>query len=113
MTSAATTRRSVTVRAPAKVNLELRVGPRRADGFHEVATVYMAVGLHDVVTVVPADELSMSSVPPISKDTDNATTRAMMAQKKIISARNLPNTISLMETGAEIRKVRVTVRKLP
>jgi 4-diphosphocytidyl-2-C-methyl-D-erythritol kinase len=59
VTSAATTRRSVTVRAPGKVNLELKVGPRRPDGFHELATVFMAVGLHDEVTVVPADDWSV------------------------------------------------------
>src|SRR4051794_5448739 len=52
-------RRSVTVRAPGKVNLELKVGPRRPDGYHELATVYMAVGLHDEVTVVPADDWSV------------------------------------------------------
>ncbi|HEU5000407.1 MAG TPA: 4-(cytidine 5'-diphospho)-2-C-methyl-D-erythritol kinase [Lapillicoccus sp.] len=60
MTSAATTRRSVTVRAPGKVNLELKVGPRRLDGYHELATVFMAVGLHDEVTVVPADDWSVA-----------------------------------------------------
>ncbi len=48
--------RSVTVRAPAKVNLELRVGPLRPDGYHSLATVYLAVGIHDDVTVTRADE---------------------------------------------------------
>ena len=43
MTSAMLTSPSVTVRAPAKVNLELRVGPLRPDGFHGLATVYQAV----------------------------------------------------------------------
>lgn len=50
---------TVTVRAPAKVNLELRVGPLRDDGFHSLSTVYMAVGLHDEVTVTAADEWSV------------------------------------------------------
>ncbi len=40
----------MTVRAPAKVNLQLSVGPRRADGYHELATVFHAVGLFDDVT---------------------------------------------------------------
>lgn len=40
----------VTVRAPAKINLHLGVGARRADGFHPLDTVYMAVGIHDDVT---------------------------------------------------------------
>ena len=45
---------SVTVRVPAKVNLQLSVGAPRADGFHELATVFQAVGLFDEVIVRPA-----------------------------------------------------------
>jgi 4-diphosphocytidyl-2-C-methyl-D-erythritol kinase len=52
--------RSVTVTAPAKVNLCLGVGPRRADGFHPLATVYQAVGLHDTLTVREADTVTVS-----------------------------------------------------
>ncbi|MBA3233921.1 MAG: 4-(cytidine 5'-diphospho)-2-C-methyl-D-erythritol kinase, partial [Propionibacteriales bacterium] len=40
---------TVTVRAPAKINLGLSVGSPRADGFHPVATVYQAVSLFDEV----------------------------------------------------------------
>ncbi len=40
---------SVTVRVPAKVNLQLSVGPVRSDGFHELATVFQAVSLFDEV----------------------------------------------------------------
>lgn len=47
--------RRVTVRAHAKVNLYLGVGPRRADGYHDVATVFHALDLADEVTAVPAD----------------------------------------------------------
>jgi len=42
--------RSVTVRAPAKVNLHLSVGKRRLDGFHDLMTVFLAVSLFDHVT---------------------------------------------------------------
>lgn len=42
---------SVTAIAPAKINLALLVGPRRADGFHDLATIYQAIDLTDVVTV--------------------------------------------------------------
>jgi GHMP kinases N terminal domain len=45
---------TVTVRVPAKVNLQLAVGPVRADGYHDVVTVYHAVSLFDEVTVAPA-----------------------------------------------------------
>ena len=42
----------LTLTAPAKLNLVLRVGPRRADGFHPVTSLMVAVdGLNDTVTV--------------------------------------------------------------
>jgi 4-diphosphocytidyl-2-C-methyl-D-erythritol kinase len=41
---------SVTVRAPAKINLHLGVGAIRDDGYHPLVTVYQAVGLYDDVT---------------------------------------------------------------
>jgi 4-diphosphocytidyl-2-C-methyl-D-erythritol kinase len=83
VTSAPTTRRSVTVRVPAKVNLELKVGPRRADGYHELSTVYMAVGLHDEVTVVPSDDWSVLVSGPyagrVPRDDSNLALRAARA----------------------------------
>jgi 4-diphosphocytidyl-2-C-methyl-D-erythritol kinase len=43
----------VTVRAPAKVNLALGVGPLRPDGFHGLATVFHAVGIYDDLVATP------------------------------------------------------------
>jgi 4-diphosphocytidyl-2-C-methyl-D-erythritol kinase len=40
---------SVRVRVPAKINLALKVGAPRADGYHPLATVYQAVSLYDEV----------------------------------------------------------------
>jgi 4-diphosphocytidyl-2-C-methyl-D-erythritol kinase len=50
---------SVTVRVPGKVNLYLGVGDRRADGYHELTTVFHAVSLSDDITVRAADLLSL------------------------------------------------------
>lgn len=50
---------AITVRAPAKVNLALSVGPLRADGFHELATVYQAVSLYDEVVASPSRTLDV------------------------------------------------------
>jgi 4-diphosphocytidyl-2-C-methyl-D-erythritol kinase len=50
---------SVTVRAPAKLNLQLCVGPLRADGYHDLTTVFHAVSVYDEVTVRRADALSV------------------------------------------------------
>ena len=41
----------VTVRSFAKINLGLRIGAARDDGFHELLTVYQTIGLHDLVKV--------------------------------------------------------------
>jgi 4-diphosphocytidyl-2-C-methyl-D-erythritol kinase len=42
---------TVTVRVPAKVNLQLAVGPREADGFHNLVTVFQAISIYDDVTI--------------------------------------------------------------
>ncbi len=49
-----------TARAPAKINAHLAVGPLRADGFHELRTVYLAVSLFDTVAARPAEGLSLA-----------------------------------------------------
>jgi len=43
--------------APAKINLALVVGPRRADGLHELTTVYQRVALSDHLAVDRAGEV--------------------------------------------------------
>jgi 4-diphosphocytidyl-2-C-methyl-D-erythritol kinase len=50
--------RGVIVRVPAKINLQLAVGPLGADGFHEVTTVFQAISLFDDVTIKLAPENS-------------------------------------------------------
>src|SRR6056297_665913 len=40
----------VIVRTPAKVNLQLSVGPQRPDGYHELLTVFHALSLEDTIT---------------------------------------------------------------
>ncbi len=79
-------RTEVLVRVPAKVNIELRVGPRRSDGFHQLATVYQAVGLHDTVGVRSASEWGITlggrTVAGVPDDTTNLAIRAAAALAK-------------------------------
>ncbi|MFF9376927.1 4-(cytidine 5'-diphospho)-2-C-methyl-D-erythritol kinase [Streptomyces griseoluteus] len=74
---------SVTVRVPAKVNVQLGVGAARPDGFHDLANVFLAVGLHDEVTVTPADELRVTCSGPdaasVPLDRTNLAARAALA----------------------------------
>jgi 4-diphosphocytidyl-2-C-methyl-D-erythritol kinase len=42
---------TVTLRSFAKINLGLRIGAARHDGFHELLTVYQTIGLHDLIKV--------------------------------------------------------------
>ena len=51
---------SVTARVPAKVNLQLSVGPLREDGYHDLVTVFHAVSLFDELTVTHADRTSVT-----------------------------------------------------
>ncbi|MFE7427761.1 4-(cytidine 5'-diphospho)-2-C-methyl-D-erythritol kinase [Streptomyces sp. NPDC057545] len=74
---------SVTVRVPAKVNVQLSVGAARPDGFHDLANVFLAVGLYDEVTVAPADELRITCSGPdaakVPLDATNLAARAAIA----------------------------------
>lgn len=74
---------SVTVRVPAKVNVQLAVGAARADGFHDLANVFLAVGLYDEVTATPAAELRITCEGPdaaqVPLDRTNLAARAALA----------------------------------
>ncbi|GGR87765.1 4-diphosphocytidyl-2-C-methyl-D-erythritol kinase [Streptomyces humidus] len=74
---------SVTVRVPAKVNVQLAVGAVRADGFHDLANVFLAVGLYDEVTVTPAAGLRVTCEGPgaaqVPLDRTNLAARAAIA----------------------------------
>jgi len=57
---------TVRVSAPAKVNLFLEVLGKRADGYHEIATLILAIDLEDELDVAPAEsgELSLTCDDP-------------------------------------------------
>ncbi|NLB46908.1 MAG: 4-(cytidine 5'-diphospho)-2-C-methyl-D-erythritol kinase [Microbacteriaceae bacterium] len=59
------TARSVTARAPGKLNLVLRIGALQNDGYHEVASLYQAVSLFEEVTATPSDGFSVRFAGPI------------------------------------------------
>jgi len=94
----------VTVRVPAKVNLQLAVGPLRADGYHDLVTVFHAVSLFDEVTVRSADR---TSVRVTGEDADavpagraNLAARAAAALAKAAG----PGRVAKSAVAIEIRK---------
>lgn len=84
----------VRVRVPAKINLELKVGPRRKDGYHELSTVFHAVDLIDDVTVTPADDWGVEVTGPyadlVPTDGDNlALSAAHVLAEAVGKSRNV------------------------
>ncbi|GGZ24341.1 4-diphosphocytidyl-2-C-methyl-D-erythritol kinase [Streptomyces inusitatus] len=78
---------AVTVRVPAKVNVQLAVGAARPDGFHDLANVFLAVSLFDEVTARPAAALTVTCEGPdaarVPLDATNLAARAaiLLAQR--------------------------------
>lgn len=73
---------SLTLSAPAKINLYLGVHTERDDrGYHKVDSLMAAAGLADIVTVAPAQELTVQTVPasdfPMQKNTAYRAAAAM------------------------------------
>ena len=86
--------RELVLRASAKVNLALEVLGKRADGYHEIATVLQAVDLFDRIAVETADSLSLhTDDPDLPTDEGNLVMRAARLLQKAAG----------IETGARIR----------
>ncbi len=99
---------AVTVRVPAKLNLQLAVGPPRADGYHDLVTVFHAVSLFDEVTAEPAgvDGVTVTGegADRVPADQDNLALRAVAALREAIAG---PATGFSMDPGG----VHITIAK--
>ena len=82
---------SVTVRVPAKINLQLAVGPLRPDGYHGLVTVFHAVSLFDELTVAAADADSVvvtgEGAEVVPANGDNLALRAVRALRAAVAER--------------------------
>ena len=78
----------VTVRVPAKLNLQLAVGPPRADGYHDLVTVFHAVSLFDEITAEPAGRdgvtVSGEGADRVPADRNNLALRAVAALRAAV-----------------------------
>lgn len=77
--------REITLQAPAKTNLHLRILGKRADGFHEIATRIAPLSLHDEISLTKttghAVELTCSD-PTVPVDESNLAVKAVRALER-------------------------------
>ena len=70
-------------KAPAKVNLTLRVLGRRADGYHELESLVAFAGVGDALTFAPGDALTLAvsgpTAPAAGDSADNLVLKAARA----------------------------------
>jgi 4-diphosphocytidyl-2-C-methyl-D-erythritol kinase len=92
------------LKAYAKVNLVLEVLGRRADGYHEIASVMQTIGLYDVLTFEAAGEIEFScSTPGLQEDNNlvGSAARALRqatgkkAGARIVLEKKIPRTAGL------------------
>ena len=75
----------VTLSAPAKINLGLRILRKRTDGFHDLETVFLRIGWSDTITITPAEHTIMTcSDPALPVDGSNLCLRAVGAIERIL-----------------------------
>ncbi|HEX5706436.1 MAG TPA: 4-(cytidine 5'-diphospho)-2-C-methyl-D-erythritol kinase [Pyrinomonadaceae bacterium] len=82
----------ITLPAYAKINLVLRVLGRRADGYHEIETVFQTISLHDLLTFEPLEDGRIELVstdPEIPSDETNLVHRAAVALREFAGERTL------------------------
>lgn len=83
-------------KAPAKINLFLRVLFRRPDGYHDIETIFQALELHDVLIFREAAGSFSLEVPghPELEGADNLVARAVRLLEKEVG-RSLPVSVRL------------------
>jgi len=75
--------RAVTLLAPAKINLALAVARKRADGFHELRSVFATIDLADRVRVAPYRRLEVRMAPDVGAPPgDDLASRAVRAMAR-------------------------------
>jgi 4-diphosphocytidyl-2-C-methyl-D-erythritol kinase len=86
---------SVALPARAKLNLDLEVLGRRADGFHNVRTTLQAIDLHDLITFAPAERTTLTTTGLTLADTKSNSVLAALSALEHATQKELPTRIHL------------------
>ncbi len=91
--------RSVFVPAYAKINLTLAVLGRRADGYHDLASVMQTISLHDTLRLTPnrSGQIAVHASSPELNSPDNLALRAASALREAARDNNLGAEIELLK----------------
>ena len=102
----------VIVRVPAKLNLQLAVGPPRADGYHDLVTVFHAVSLFNEVTAEAAGRdgvtVTGEGADRVPAGPDNLVLKAAAALRTAVAGAAAGRRAS---TGADTARVHITIAK--
>ena len=74
----------VSEQAHAKINLALHITGRRADGYHELDSIVAFAGVADVVTLAPADGVSLNITGPFAGDLPRDGTNSVLSAWRLL-----------------------------
>ena len=115
----------MTIRAHAKINLDLRLGKRRPDGFHPIDTFFIRVDVADILEIRSSPNgkltLQVEGDPQLSSHPDNLVLRAARALQlraspgsgaEIVLKKRIPQGAGLGGGSSDAASTLVFLRKL-
>lgn len=76
----------VSEQAHAKINLALHVTGRRADGYHELDSIVAFADVADVLTIAPADSVSLDITGPFAGDLPRDGTNSVLSAWRVLDS---------------------------
>ncbi|WP_028579822.1 4-(cytidine 5'-diphospho)-2-C-methyl-D-erythritol kinase [Desulfogranum japonicum] len=95
--------KSITINAPAKVNLYLKITGKRSDGYHTLETVMQKINLYDTVELTLTEHQGISLTCPDSSLPEDQSNLAYRAAEKFYSV--------LIARGVSVYGVGITLQK--
>ncbi len=74
----------VSEQAHAKINLALHITGRRADGYHELDSIVAFAAVADVLTIAPADSVSLDITGPFAGDLSRDGTNSVLSAWRLL-----------------------------